>query len=638
MTIDIANLERQRFELEANIQKLRESLYQWRLREAEYDGLKDEIASLQEDVTQAELLQRGLEFDGSVVDEKEVRALVFSGSGKNASARSRDQVVRLLDRRLDYVKDNVRSIEKRLKTAEDERDKLLGSEPVPVSGAAKAGGDQGVTEITEELDEEDNVISSTTSTPGDQVSGLSEALEVLKKAGVKDLPHLPPKSETPARNDVVDGDEAELKPELPSEEKPSDHPTKPVSDLQRNATLESNAEDGSNADEEPVLEVDESPEDAKLRREMLAYSLNEVGTVVAELEIDEEGSEFSVDDEEYDYLSEEYDDTDDEDEYGRTTSRVLTDEYHQKMRELEQKLNARGLTNIGRDTSVLPGEVRQELEEPIVLKVERESNGESVEQNQQKKQKKKVSFAAELDIAPAVEQPQPEAKPSSQKPKAPDVQPMSLSVVERTANSQPGDNQADSTTGARPKKVSKFKCARKSGADLPTETSLPAAPLSSFNVIRDKPKSSSESLPLELFPAQPTEPKPFSQPIKDTITENMKPANPSSPLGSHSHQAPSSCEPNPPEGKTLADKLVERDLSNRTVDAPDPDEIDEELHQKQIATEFYQMTNRRISQNGGFLENSDDESEIVPVKETNEEEPPRRVSRFMAARMKPMGS
>src|SRR5690606_23691527 len=34
----------------------------------------------------------------------------------------------------------------------------------------------------------------------------------------------------------------------------------------------------------PVTDVDEPPEDAKLRREMLAYGLNEVGAVVAELE------------------------------------------------------------------------------------------------------------------------------------------------------------------------------------------------------------------------------------------------------------------------------------------------------------------------------------------------------------------
>jgi hypothetical protein len=123
----------------------------------------------------------------------------------------------------------------------DQRDKLLGSEPLPVSAAAKAGDDHGVTEITEELNEDGNAVSSSMSTPGVQVSGLTEILEKLKKAGVKNLPQLTAKKETPAWIDAVDGDEAELKPELPSEVKQSNYPAKSVSGFQRNASPKSPA-------------------------------------------------------------------------------------------------------------------------------------------------------------------------------------------------------------------------------------------------------------------------------------------------------------------------------------------------------------------------------------------------------------
>lgn len=101
----------------------------------------------------------------------------------------------------------------------------------------------------------------------------------------------------------------------------------------------------------PIIPVDESPEDAALRREMIQYGLSEVGAVVAELNIDEEEEEEedgSVDsnDEEHGYtyeeddLAEEDEDDEEEDKYGRTTRRVVSEAYVKEMQALQKKLEA----------------------------------------------------------------------------------------------------------------------------------------------------------------------------------------------------------------------------------------------------------------------------------------------------------
>ncbi|PHH86137.1 hypothetical protein CDD83_10674 [Cordyceps sp. RAO-2017] len=90
----------------------------------------------------------------------------------------------------------------------------------------------------------------------------------------------------------------------------------------------------------PVIPEDEEPEDAALRRQMLQYSMGEVGAVVAELELEEnttdDGEVFDYDDD-FDDLDGDADE-DDEDRHGRSTGRTVTDRYRQRMLELEKKL------------------------------------------------------------------------------------------------------------------------------------------------------------------------------------------------------------------------------------------------------------------------------------------------------------
>lgn len=588
-------VERQRLQLEGNVRKLQESLYHWRTWEAEYDGLKDEIGSLSEGASAEDFLRIGRDFGGSLVTEDEVKVLL---GDKLGVMRSRKQVVDLITRRVDYVRQNAATMEKRLQAAENQLRELDAIDQLPT----EPGTEYPMTDIMEELDEDGRVISSLVNTPGDHAP---ELLDVLKKTGVKDIPDVHREDERTMEDKVTEAEDEKEEDQLEhNDDTQHEHPTSThfvrngISDDNHVSHDDTLMEQVSENDEErAVMDVDESPEDAKFRREMLQYGLNEVGAVVAELELDDNGSDVSLDDEyeSYDYES---DDDEEEDEFGRSTRKVLSEDYHQQMRALEAKLNARGMYNMGKGTDALPAELRQDLERPLAK--------ESGKPASEKKPKKKVAFAEDIDIAPPPKQEPREKKTAP--PRKPDVPAISESIVERTEQTEKGPGNADP-----PKKASRFKSARhtpqsNTNDDLPTQSY--ANTTSHHPEVRStrKPDAPANSSSLPLFPATPKEQKPFSQSIPDTAEE------------------PSA--PRPPQNKILADDLVERDNMKSTAAPPEQDEVDEQLHRKEIATEFYQMRNRMIQRKGGFV--NGDEPETVPVET---DEPPKRVSRFKAARM-----
>lgn len=580
-------LERQRRELEDNILKLQESLYHWRTWEAEYDGLKDEINGLDDDATTDEFLRIGHDFGGDLVNEEEVKVILGARQGVT---RSKEQAVNLIVRRIDYVKENVKTIEKRLHVAENKLSELGATGQAPV----EMGGDFPMTEIMEELDEEGNVVSSSMQTPGSQAP---ELLGILKKAGVKDVP---------------DAQTATVEEARPDEE--SNIQGQGASDTPQFETEPAPAEVGEVAEEHPVTDVNESPEDAALRREMLEYGLNEVGSVVAELELDGSASDVSLDDSYGDYEEDENEDEDeDEDEFGRSTHSVLSEDYHKQMRDLEEKLNARGMWNMGKDASSLPSEMKQDLQQPQAMNIEISDKDATVSKkgiSKKGKQKKKVSFADDLDIAPA-EEPSPEKR--TLPPQQPDIPAITDSVVER-AESAP-----KTVSKEPPKKASRFKSAR-SGMTKSTPDETPAPPQSSTPLrppeVRSTPHTATAPVSpgLPIFPAKPAEPRPFSQPIADIFQHEKPPAfQPQS-------------QAHPPEDRILAEKLVERDIPEGKATAPEKEDLDDQLHRKEIASEYYRLRNRMGQQNEGF----DDEPETVPLE--TEEVP--KVSKFKASRMR----
>ena len=581
-------LEEQRLALEENILQLEKSLYHWRTWEAEYDGVREEISHLEDDASTDEFLAVALEFGGTLVDEKEMHAIL----GAQGVIRSRGQVVDILGRRIDYVQQNVTTMEKRLRKAQDERDVLDMKDLPPVQG----GADFPMQEIMEELDEYGNVISSSINTPGNQAT---ELLDVLKKAGVKDISENdePEKTAAPAE-DTAEGAAGE-----PASSKAAEQQGE--SSSRQTPTAQSNgvSVDGIDlsqpqsvvTDEDrkkpPVTDVDESIEEAKLRREMLEYGINEVGAIVAELEMDESGSDISFD-EEYDY-DDDYEE--DEDEWGRSRPN-LTADYHKEMMELEAKLNARGLMNMGKDTQTFPEEVQQEIENPTEVSTEASTK--------EKKPKKRVAFADDLDIAPA---PTPSAATEKVVPPQDEPAVLADAIVERTSRTQ--DPEPSSTTPAVPKKTSRFRSARSAaaGSSEPVTTGATTANPSQVTEsrIRKQANATPSAAPPVLFPATPKEPKPFSAPITDIV------------------EKPSA--PQPPQDRTLAEKVFERQVKAGAAKAPELDHYDEELHQKQIASEFFNMQNRM---NGSKKE--EDQQDLLPP---DPEEPPKRVSKFKASRL-----
>ncbi|EFQ99690.1 hypothetical protein MGYG_02703 [Nannizzia gypsea CBS 118893] len=634
----LMSLEQKRLELEKQITDLRTSIYHWKLWNAEYDGLKEEILSLPEDSSREHILEVGRTFEGSEVTEKEVRALLGEGSSGPTISRSPQQIARAIDRRIDYVLENIKALEKRAVSLEDQLSSLFLEQPD--NGLNEEG--LPITDIVEELDEDGNVISSSTTMPGKETN---ELLDVLKKAGLE-VPNGKPKKEKGTSEVKV----TDSSPSVPSMNNNSEEPPVPdtsgrssiqVSEAEvktraqgktKTPEVENSVDKKSNAISSPAVapiatsetrplelevpaadaeekdlsvnaEVEgDTLEDAALRREMLQYGLEEVGAIVAELELDEDGSEFSIDDEDYDLDDQ---DSEDEDEYGRTRSRVLDDDYIKQMRELEKKLNAKSLQNIGPDASILPSDVQTQVEQaPSAMK-----KGPA--------KKKTVAFATELDIAP-----EPSPKPATVATKAETEvlpPPMQEAVIERSGEA----SMAKAKDTGSAKKVSRFKRARDttdstSVGTVTQPTSMPPNGSSSLN-------SRAPAIPPPLFPATSSTPKPFSQPIPELDTLSLKEGN----QGNKDNKKTNN--------KPLADVLVERAVHRDSVVPPDPDELDEAIHRREVAAEFYKLRNHKIQQSGGFLQ--ENATEPLPALNTSdhsqgEQEKPKRVSRFKAARAK----
>lgn len=154
----LEDLERRRAELEKSTAKLRASLLHWQAWEIEYESLKEEILELGEESTLTDI-QKLADYDNVVLGENPEPLLTRKEkvnvlSNEKGVARSRDQILNLISRRIDYVQQNVKTSRSLLKTAEG---KLIAT---GVLKDAKALNEEGLplTEIHEELDEDSNVI------------------------------------------------------------------------------------------------------------------------------------------------------------------------------------------------------------------------------------------------------------------------------------------------------------------------------------------------------------------------------------------------------------------------------------------------------------------------------------------------
>lgn len=583
------DLERHRQLLEENIEKLRKTLRHWQLWEAEYEGLKEEILAADPKPNRKQLVALAREYDGKLVDIKEVNEILGSDT------RDAVQVVNILDRRIDYVEQNVRTIQKQIETAEN---KMAAATIISTPEVRNEDG-LPLTEIMEELDEDGNIISSHTTTPG---SAKPQLLEVLKKAGVE-VPHTSesettshstsePASDKIDKISLANGSENRNAAQATTDsakksvrfsedtmsgpEVTTSNTAKRVENIMRQAK-----QSEAKPTDAPIIPTDEPADDAALRREMIQYGLQEVGAVVAELNL-EENSDWS--DEDYDEAES---NTDDEDEFGRSKGTLVDDDLRQRMIELEERLGVRMMENIGNKASdydvVQEGIGRIKINSsPDVASREEPQKEPGAEKNS----KKSVRFSENIDISTP---PQPPTNSQSRDTEMPLSAPIS-DIVERAA---PGEFNGS----ALEKKASRFKAEK-------------AATVTPINGPLALPSGNPSGPLLSLQPAKTSQPKPFSQPIAFDHTHSQRRTAPTG-----------------PEGKTLTSTIVERDVP--LDNAQEPDDLDPYLMHQEVATEYHRMRNRMIQRQGGFAKK--DESEIVPF--TEEEGGPKKMSRFKAARL-----
>ena len=337
---------------------------------------------------------------------------------------------------------------------------------------------------------------------------------------------------------------------------------------------------------DPVIPNNESAEKAALRQQMLRYNMEQVGAVVAEINIEdddydesdpgsENGNNPESSDEEHDYDDDtDEDDNEAEDMYGRTSTRVLSDDYVAEMRALEKKLQAQAMINTGPASMSSAKDSTQKAnlhaDSSAIAKAEGSPrNGKSAI--------KGVRFAEELQIQEPPPKQQTMPALSHERHVLADA---SDSIRERYAASE----QVALAEDAKTRKPSRFKSARMSVA---TQKTNKADAASSLPEVGFDPVASTKKLHAEAV---------IERPFASTD-----------------------------DSKTLPRPPRQSDDDNHEED------IDTTLLDQQMRSEYHRLRNRQIYREGGFLAQNDRDQPEVPL--TEEEGGPKKMSRFKAARL-----
>ncbi|KAH3914052.1 hypothetical protein HBI56_053970 [Parastagonospora nodorum] len=507
----LENIERRRAQLQESVEKLQKALAHWTTWEAEYQMLSEEIERV-DDASPDQIREIAKDLASTLLDAKEVEELLGKDANKKRTA---NQVVDMISRRIDYVQQNSATIEKQLDAAEK---RLAGVDVLLDPGVENEEG-LPMMDIEEELDEEGNEVGSSVNQTG---KGAAKIVEALRNASLQKAEMDKQRAAGPAQEKTEAG-ASSSKPPSTVTSKVTEPTSKPQPELQTPSVVPNNskplrksvsfaddtkpeigpsratlATDGYNdaladmnfthgtkvieLDEDdnelasyPVIPQGESPEDAELRRQMLQYGLSEVGQIVAELNLDTPRVEYADNDDDEDW-GEETEDEEDEDEWGRTTRPVVNDVYRKQMLELEKKLNARMMENVGPDGS--NDSLEEHVNDVRTLKIRPdeqfdESLGAAgVESIESGTKKKGVRFANTLDVSEA---PQPVRNPAAHTPSATkSASTMSDTIIERPAVI-PDVIQPPT----QPAKVSRFKSARAEASQprqMPPTPSVPEPP------------------------------------------------------------------------------------------------------------------------------------------------------------------
>ncbi|KAL8764313.1 MAG: hypothetical protein Q9184_000018 [Pyrenodesmia sp. 2 TL-2023] len=686
--------DRQRQRTEENIEKLRKSIRIWQTWEAEYEGLKEELHGVSSDAPGSALDDVGKQFHAELLNQKEINLLLRDNKKQ---PRTSKQVIGLLSRRMEYVQSNIKSLCGSLRAEEE---KLPASQ---LLSAAQQKDEESLPlmEIREELDEDDNVTSSSM-TPASEAAPY--IVEALKKAGVPGLQtprkdkapeqtlvsrseggnlledpegipsalgqgrHSPSKhspdqttspstSESDAKGDgrkagrrrksVTFADGTKQAPPTPTQPRPArdvqaakaastarrikaevrgsidalkkvhnaGYINEEVFDRFRKEYVERMQNIPSTMDKQPfvqsgvphiqqhnatekdvtfekfnpVVPLDESADDAALRKEMIQYSMDEVGAVVAQMDLDDEDPDDSASP---GYSTEEggHRGSSDEEEnlWGLNTGRAFTNEYIKEMQTLEQKLKP-VFEQIADPTPTV--EALLEAEQELTVGPDGNPIKQIYDNASTAKEKKAVRFAQDLRIQERPPSPRHETRRATKMKQG--LTPVNADVIERPVTIK---GTLNSMMPHPAKRVSRFKTIR--SAQAPPA----AAPRKSPHL--QVTASNGNQVKTPSLPA-------FTPPATPKMT------------------------PTGPPGKTHAPNVVERPYSETlaTNDVSEPDEFDASLMRQELTMDYHRTRNRMIQRQGGFLANDEDEEEEErPLVDENG----RKISRFKAARLKGM--
>ncbi|KAI9841334.1 MAG: hypothetical protein M1837_000767 [Sclerophora amabilis] len=572
----LIDLDRRRSRFEANIGELRKALQHWQCWEAEYEGLKEEVSALGSNASSREIAAVGSNFGATILDEKDVQRNVRtienqlqSAEGKLASMHDDQELQEENERDFPMLEireeldDNGNVISSSTSAAKDEAPRLL--EALEQAGIKSSGNE--TLETTEES--KPTTLLDGSAATGDQVSSKERPKENLStklgqgksttaslRVGPKNGPKVAPA--TPGGS--LDPSPSEPSGAIPSQEEQTE------GEKTRNTSKPNGISDAIQDRIPPLVPNNESPEDATLRREMLDYGLSEVGAVVAELDLDDSASQFSYsDDEVYTDEEDQYTSSADdevEDKFGRTTRRVVSEAYRKEMEALERSLNAKMVQNVG--PNLIPSTTQEAKDTPRQPIVGQKIDGEVPKlKAQQRPSKKSVHFADDLDLSSPTGASESSAKhvESTETSTIPAEPPLREAIIERSPNA----SQQRAPSPPRPQqKVSLFKSMRAAGSLVPGSPAIL------------KPSTSD-----------------ITHPAQAQAQTQRFPREASSPDQQSSH--------------VLASTIIDRPLNHdSTTLAPTNNDtltnLDVNLHSQEIASEYYRRRNQRIqTERGGFL-------------------------------------
>jgi unconventional prefoldin RPB5 interactor 1 len=371
------DLERHRLHLEQNVAKIEKALAHWRRCDAEYEVLREQISPFtspselhsassvvlqvndrKPSSTSLERVKRMLQSD--LIDDKE-KDDIF---GKT-HLKTPEQVLNTLTHRLDYVGKNISTLESQLAEAQRKLDvATIVSDP----GLENEEGLPFI-EITEELDEDDNVINFELMRPGDKDRQLKEVIEKAARARGS---HATEDKVAPVEEPANTGppkQEADTKHQDTYSSTTRRFAFPPPVGLRSNSQAYSSMEtvgpkvyrnswdevdDDGHVSGEIQITADDiadefpgrggssgDPKETIYNPDQLDAHTREIVAIFQDLKDDvlSENESGDDDDEEWEsYEEADEDDSGEEDDHGRSTKRVVTREYEDRMMEIKKRL------------------------------------------------------------------------------------------------------------------------------------------------------------------------------------------------------------------------------------------------------------------------------------------------------------